>query len=285
MKFHRPDADVFVPEPAGLTSEQALARTTHLCVVAHQDDIEIMAYAGVAECFGRDDRHFTGVVVTDGGGSARTGRYAGFTDAEMRAVRREEQRQAATLGRYSLQLQLAYPSADVKRPGQPGVLEDLGRIFSGCTPEVVYLHQPADKHDTHVGLFLRCLEALRALPRERRPRRVLGCEAWRDLDWLDDAQKVGLDVGARPELALELVKVFDSQISGGKRYDTATMGRRLANATFHTSHAVDKTTALTWAMDLTPLVHDDSLSPLDFTLSHVDRLRSDISARLRQWGG
>lgn len=285
MKFHRPDADVFMPEPAGLTPEQALARTTHLGVVAHQDDIEIIAYAGVAECFGRADRHFTGVVVTDGGGSARAGRYAKFTDAEMRAVRREEQRKAATLGRYSLQLQLAYPSADVKRPGQPGVLEDLGQIFSGCTPEVVYLHQPADKHDTHVGLFLRCLEALRALPRERRPRRVLGCEAWRDLDWLDDAQKVGLDVGAHPELALELVKVFDSQISGGKRYDTATMGRRLANATFHTSHAVDKATALTWAMDLTPLVHDESLSPLDFTLNHVDRLRSDIAARLRQWGG
>jgi len=284
MKFHRPDADVFVPVPGALSPEQALARTTHLCVMAHQDDIEISAYPGVADCYDRDDRHFTGVVVTDGAGSARAGRYASLTDAEMRLVRRDEQRRAATLGRYSLQVQLAYPSAAVKQPGIPGVQQDLTTIFSGCTPEMVYLHQPADKHDTHVGLFLRCLEALRALPRERRPRRVVGCEGWRNLDWLDDAQKVALDAGARPDLALELVKVFDSQIGGGKRYDTATIGRRLANATFHTSHAVDRSEAIIWAMDLTPLVEDETLSPLDFTLQHVERLRSDIAARLRQLG-
>jgi LmbE family N-acetylglucosaminyl deacetylase len=284
MKFFRPDADVYVPPHSRLSPAEALARTTHLCVVAHQDDIEIMAYAGIAECYGRDDRHFTGVVVTDGAGSPRAGKFANLTDAEMRGVRREEQRRAAEIGRYGLQLQLAYPSTEVKQPGRPGVQDDLRAVFGGCAPEVVYLHQPADKHDTHVGLFLRCLEALRSLPRERRPRRVLGCEAWRDLDWLDDAAKVGLDAGARPDLALELVKVFDSQISGGKRYDTATMGRRLANATFHTSHAVDRTAALTWAMDLTPLVQDETLPPLDFALKHVDHLRSDIAARLRQVG-
>lgn len=284
MKFFRPDADVYVPPHSRLSPEEALRRTTHLCVVAHQDDIEIMAYAGVAACYGRDDRHFTGVVVTDGAGSPRAGKFAGLTDAEMRAVRREEQRRAAEIGRYALQVQLAYPSSAVQQPGQPGVHEDLRAIFSACRPEVVYLHQPADKHDTHVGLFLRCLEALRSLPRAERPARVLGCEAWRDLDWLDDAQKVGLDAGDRPDLALELVKVFDSQISGGKRYDTATMGRRLANATFHTSHAVDRVSALTWAMDLTPLVEDEMLPPLDFTLKQVDRLRSDIAARLRQMG-
>jgi LmbE family N-acetylglucosaminyl deacetylase len=284
MKFHRSDADVFVPTPGDLSPEQALGRTTHLCVVAHQDDIEILAYAGVAACFDREDRHFTGVVATDGAGSPRAGRYASLTDAEMRIVRRDEQRRAAALGRYSLQVQLAHPSAAVKQPGHPGVREDLVKIFSGCSPGVVYLHQPADKHDTHVGLFLRCLEAMRELPLARRPRRVLGCEGWRDLDWLDDAQKVALDAGPRPDLALELVKVFDSQIGGGKRYDTATIGRRLANATFHTSHAVDQAAAITWAMDLTPLVLDDSLSPLDFTLQHVERLRADIAARLRQLG-
>src|ERR1019366_4618693 len=112
----------------------------------------------------------------NGAGSARSGKYASVTDTEMQRIRREEQRTAATLGKYNLQLQLAHPSADVKSPGHPGVAADLAAIFGGCRPLVVYLHQPADKHDTHVACLLRCLEAMRALPRDRRPFRVLGVE-------------------------------------------------------------------------------------------------------------
>ena len=285
MKLSRADADVFLPAADGASPAVALARTTHLCVAAHQDDIEIMAHAGIAECFGCADKHFTGVVVTNGAGSPRAGRYAAMTDAEMQAVRRAEQRGAAELGKYNLQFQLAHPSADVKTAGHAGVRADLAAIFGGCTPEVVFLHNPADKHDTHVAVLLRCLEALRALPREKRPRRVLGCEVWRDLDWLADADKVALDAGARPELAAELLKVFDSQIAGGKRYDLATLGRRAANATFHTAHATDKFTAITWAMDLTPLLADGAPSVVEFAVAHVERLRADVAARLRQLGG
>ena len=51
MQFHNAGADFFVPD--GADADAALARTTHLCISAHQDDIEIMAYHGVAECFGR----------------------------------------------------------------------------------------------------------------------------------------------------------------------------------------------------------------------------------------
>jgi len=83
----------------------------------------------------------------------------------------------------------------VKMPGHPEVAADFALIFGVAPLEVVYLHNPADKHDTHVALLLRCLEALRALPAARRPRRVLGCEVWRDLDWLVDADKVALDAG------------------------------------------------------------------------------------------
>lgn len=280
MKFSRIEADVWSQPASGLTAEQALARTTHLCVAAHQDDIEIMAHHGIAACHGRADKFFTGVVATNGAGSPRAGGYAKFTDEQMLAVRRAEQRRAAELGRYNLMVQLGHPSADVKSGREPRVFRDLTGIFGACTPEVVYLHQPADKHDTHVALMLRCIEALRAVPRERRPRQVLGCEVWRDLDWLVDADKVALDASGLPELAPALLKVFDSQVAGGKRYDLAALGRRLANATFHTSHATDTTTAITWAMDLTPLVHDENLSVAEFTLGHVDRLRADILARL-----
>lgn len=282
MRFSHPLADVYVP--GGLRSpEAALAAVTHLCVAAHQDDIEIMAHAGITDCLDTPGKAFGGVVVTNGAGSSRSGPYAQFTDEQMQAIRREEQRKAAEIGRYALQIQLAHPSAEVKQAGHAGVAADLAAIFSGCSPEVVYLHQPADKHDTHVAVLLRCLTALRALPAERRPKRVLGCEVWRDLDWLIDADKVALDAGRHPALAAELLKVFDSQISGGKRYDLATLGRRCANATFHASHAADRVEGITWAVDLTPLVADETLEVGAFIEAHIERLRADVAARLMRF--
>jgi LmbE family N-acetylglucosaminyl deacetylase len=281
MKFSHPQADIFVP--AGGPPDAALRRVTHLCIGAHQDDIEIMAHAGIADCLDTPGLAFGGVVVTNGAGSPRTGAYAALSDEQMQGVRREEQRQAANLGRYAIQLQLAHPSAVVKQPRQPGVVADLQAIVAGCTPRVVYVHNPADKHDTHVAVFLRGLEAMRALPAGKRNFRLLGCEVWRDLDWLVDSDKSGLDAGRHPELATQLLKVFDSQVTGGKRYDLATIGRRLANATFHTSHATDKTTGITWAMDLTPLLQDTSLDPLAYTLGYIDRLRADVAARFNRY--
>ncbi|PTX91531.1 PIG-L family deacetylase [Opitutus sp. ER46] len=282
MKFSHPRADVFVPTGGDATA--ALARVTHLCVAAHQDDIEILAHAGICDCLdGAPAKAFGGVVVTNGAGSPRTGPYAHLTDEQMQDVRREEQRKAAQLGRYAIQLQLAHPSADVKRAGHPGVVADLRAIFAGCTPEVVYLHNPADKHDTHVAVLLRCLEAIRSLPAAQRPKRVLGAEVWRDLDWLLDADKVALDAGRHVELAGELMKVFDSQVTGGKRYDLAALGRRLAHATFHTSHATDKFKGITWAMDLTPLIADPKLDIAAYTLGYLDRLRDDVASRLKRF--
>jgi len=281
MNFTQTSADIFVPD--GLPPAIALAQVTHLCVAAHQDDIEIMAHAGIVDCLDTAGKWFGGVVVTDGAGSPRTGVYSKFTDEKMMVVRRDEQRTAARLGRYSIQL--AHPSPVVKSAAAAGdVRRDLEAIFSACTPEVVYLHNLADKHDTHVGVALRCLEALRALPAEKRPRRVLGCEVWRDLDWLPEDDKVALDAGRRPELAAELLKAFDSQISGGKRYDLAALGRRLAHATFHTSHATDRLAGITWAMDLTPLVQDVKRSIGDTTFAYIDRLRTDVAARLARLG-
>ncbi|HTZ19829.1 MAG TPA: PIG-L family deacetylase, partial [Opitutaceae bacterium] len=270
----------------GRPPAQALARVTQLCVAAHQDDIEIMAHTGIAECYeGAHRRAFGGVVVTDGAGAPRVGRYAGLTDAEMRTVRREEQRRAAALGRYACLIQLAHPSSDAKQPGHAGVRADLAAIFSACAPAVVYLHNPADKHDTHVAVLLRCLEVLRALPPERRPPRVLGCEVWRGLDWLVEADKVALDAGQRSDLARQLLETFDSQTAGGKRYDLATLGRRAANATYHTAHAADEFTAITWAMDLTPLVQNAALDVADYTLAYVERLRAEVATRLAKLAG
>ena len=282
MKFSHPAADIFVLD-ASVAPAAALARTTHLCVAAHQDDIEIMAYHGIAECFGRADRWFSGVVVTNGAGSPRSGVYANYTDAQMQDVRRQEQRTAAMVGDYSIQLQLAHPSSAVKDKSNAAVQSDLVEIFSAAGAEVVYLHQPADKHDTHIGVLAHSIAALRKIPADRRPKRVLGCEVWRDLDWMLDTDKVVLDAGQFPNLAMALVGVFDSQITGGKRYDLATAGRRIAHATYHTSHATDKFQGITWAIDLTPLVNDPSLSMADYTQGFIDRFKQDVAARLAKF--
>jgi len=284
MKLTQADADIFVPN-AQWTPAEALAHTTHLCVAAHQDDIEIMAYHGIAECFGHDDRWFGGVVVTNGAGSPRAGVYANYSDEEMQAVRRKEQRKAAQVGEYSIQLQLAHPSSAVKDAANAAVQADLMQVFLAARAKVVYLHQPADKHDTHVAVLGHALAALRALPRERRPERVYGCEVWRDLDWMCDADKQALDAGKYPHLAAALVGVFDSQISGGKRYDLATAGRRLAHATYHTSHATDQYQGLTWAMDLTPLIADNAPTLREFTRGFIERFQRDVDERLARWAG
>lgn len=282
MTFAQPTAEVFVPD--NLAAPAALARTTHLCLAAHQDDIEIMAYAGIAACYDSPENWFTGVVITDGGGSPRSGKFAECSDDEMKRIRRDEQRQAASLGRYGAVIQLAHPSSVVKAAPAPRVVADLQTILAAA-PRVrtVYLHNPADKHDTHIAVLLRCLDALRSLPPAQRPCQVLGCEVWRDLDWLLDGDKQVLDASTNPQLATDLVAVFQSQIAGGKRYDLATAGRRLANATFHTSHATDRASALTWAMDLTPLVNDSSLSLEAYTLTYLDRLRADVAARIKRF--
>jgi LmbE family N-acetylglucosaminyl deacetylase len=282
MEFHNPQSDVFIPD--GLDAAAALARTTHLCVSAHQDDIEIMAYHGVAECFGRRDRWFTGVVVTNGAGSPRAGIYGDYTDQEMQKVRMREQRKAAYVGDYGCQVQLGYPSSAVKDPANSALCDDLRMIFRAAKPRVVYLHNLADKHDTHVGTAIRSIGVLRALRGEFHPEKVYGCEVWRDLDWLPDDVKHALPVSARQNIAASLVGVFDSQVSGGKRYDLATQGRRLAHATYYASHGTDQETALSYAMDLTPLIDDPSLPIADYVLSFVDRLRADVEHRVMTLG-
>ena len=282
MQFHNSNTDLFVPDGAPL--EAALSRTTHLCIAAHQDDIEIMAYPGIAECFGMKDQWFAGVVATSGAGSPRSGIYGRYTDEEMQKVRLIEQRKAAYVGDYGCQIQLGYTSAQVKNASETALVEDLKQILRAMQPEIVYLHNPADKHDTHIGVLLRSIAALRAVRDSLRPKKIYGCEVWRNLDWMPDDEKQVLPASAKPNIAAALVGVFDSQISGGKRYDLATAGRRLANATYFASHGTDQETALSFAMDLTPLVEDPNLSIPEYVLGFIDRFRRDVERRLAPLG-
>jgi len=268
--------------PDGLNLDSALARCTHLGIGAHQDDLEFMAFHGIIRCLESEADWFGGVICTDGGGSARVGPFANYSDEQMKQVRVEEQNRAADLGRYGAMIQLGHASQAVKDAGQATLTDDLTEILRIAKPRVVYTHNPADKHESHIGVFWAVLAALRRLPAEERPEMVLGCEVWRDLDWLPDAEKVVLDVSGHDELAERLNGLFESQIAGGKRYDLAVLGRRFANATFFDAHSVDGVKAATYAMDLTPLVRDDGLDPVEYVGRYLQCFAGDVAAKLEK---
>ena len=278
MQLNNPGAEIFVPD--GVPAEESLTRTTHLAVGAHQDDLEIMAYRGILECFQQDDRWFCGVNVTNGAGSPRDDLYKDYTDEMMQVVRRKEQKKAAVVGEYGAQIFLDYSSSATKDATNPSVKEDLKKVFLATRPQIVYTHNLADKHDTHIAVTLRVIAALRELPDDAKPQQVVGCEVWRDLDWMVDTDKVAMDVSPHENLAAALLGVFDSQICGGKRYDLATIGRRRAHATYAESHGVDVSTSLIYAMDLTPLIHDPSMDVVAYVKVFIDRFAQDVQARI-----
>jgi len=278
MMFTCPGAEVFVPD--AMVLPDALTRTTHMGIGAHQDDLEIMSLHGILHCFGTAREWFCGVTCTNGGGSPRDDLYADYTDEQMMVVRRKEQKKAAAIGEYAAQVLLDFSSAQVKNAAEPGPVVDLTKVLSVARPRVLYTHNLTDKHDTHVAVALRVIAALRSLPADACPEAVYGCEVWRDLDWLVGMDRVSLDVAAHENVSAALLGVFDSQICGGKRYDLAAEGRRRANATFAESHGVDETTAAVIAMDLTPLVADPSLEPAAFAQSLIERLSGDVMRRI-----
>lgn len=252
----------------------------NLCISAHQDDIEIMAYHGIIDAYNSADKVFVACVTTDGAGSARTGKYACFTDDDMKQIRVEEQKNAAEIGHYSKLYLLNYTSSNVKDKDNLDIIDDYIEIIREHKPEVIYTHNLADKHDTHIGVVTKVIKAIRKLNKEERPTKLYGCEVWRDLDWLSDSEKVLLDVSSNPKLANDLLTVFDSQIAGGKRYDLATAGRRLANATYAESHSVDNISAISNAMDLTPLIENDDLDVIEFIINKIEEFKNDVKNKI-----
>lgn len=279
MNLHHTKAGLFIPDDKPET--EALTRVTHLGVGAHQDDLEFMAFHGILECYQNEAKWFGGVTCTNGAGSARSGNYADFTDEQMQDVRRKEQDKAASIGEYAAMFHLDHPSLSIKSPEDMSLKEDLLTILQATQPEVVYTHNPCDKHDTHIGVTVAMLQALRELPAEERPKRVIGCEVWRDLDWLSDDEKVVMDVSGHDEFAAKLNACFDSQIAGGKRYDLAVIGRRSANATFFDSHSTDDSNQVIFGLDLTPLIAEDSLDIVQYVLGFVQRFQEDVRAKLQ----
>jgi hypothetical protein len=80
------------------------------------------------------------------------------------------------------------------------------------------------------------------------------------------------------------VEIYDSQIVGGKSYDLATSGRRLANATYAASHGTERFSALIYGMDLTPLIDDDMLDIAEYISGYLHRFNQDVIQRIKKFG-
>ena len=99
--------EIYVPD--GVAVRAALARTTHMAIAAHQDDLEIMALDGILAASARATSGSRASWSPTAPGSPRDGIYARYTDAEMRGVRRLEQKKAAFVGEYAGVAFLDYP--------------------------------------------------------------------------------------------------------------------------------------------------------------------------------
>jgi LmbE family N-acetylglucosaminyl deacetylase len=274
---------IYVPD--GIEPGIALARTTHMAIVAHQDDAETIAHDIIARCYDNPREWFTAVIVTDGAGSTKTGQYAGISEKDLIKLRNTEQKEAARTGDYGALIILGHPSSDAKKTANNHITDEIARIIKWAKPDIIYTHNPFDSHDTHVAVMLRTIDALRFLQGEYNPDKLIGCEVWRSLDWLLPEDRLVLDVSLRPELAGKLLGVFKSQLGSGKRYDKAVIGRRQANATFDNARTPDASGAVTYAIDLTLLIENPGLDVSVFARKYMDRFRDDVINRIEKFGG
>jgi len=278
MEILNTNIDYFVPD--GSSIEDALKRATHMAISAHPDDIEIMAYDGIINCFNSNDKWFLGVIVTDGAGSSRNGFYKDYTNEQMKAIRKLEQKKAAFVGEYSAVIFLNHSSEDAKNHLDKNIESNLKNIFSMAQPKLVYTHTPLDSHSTHLNVSLKVINALREIAALHHLEKLYGCEVWRGLDWLIDSDKVIFDCSSNPNISSALIEVFDSQVSGGKRYDLATQGRRLSNATFMSSNKSDSLKSAIYGMDLTPLIKNTELDIKEYIKGFIDRFGNEVLSKL-----
>jgi LmbE family N-acetylglucosaminyl deacetylase len=271
-------SEIYFPE--NTKSEIDLSKTTHLGIGAHQDDLEIFAIHGILQAYQNPTKHFTGVTITNGRGAPRTEMTKDLSNPDYIALRNHEQKQAANIGKYLAQFLLNYESDEIRNGRCQDLLMDLIKILEMTSPDIIYTHNLADQHDTHVSVALFVIEALRNANLKDKNIRLFGCEVWRNLDWMSENKVINFNVSQNFELHKDLLAVYKSQNSGGKRYDCASLGRRLANATFTDPHTNGGPSHIVRAMDLTPLIKNPRMSIQRFMTQHMRSFVKDVRNRL-----
>ena len=86
-----------------------------------------------------------------------------------------------------------------------------------------------------------------------------------------------------PEQVAQWIAMHKSQVAGGKRYDLATKGRMLANATFFESHDVDDKEAIVFSMDLLPLIRNPQMSMSTYVGDRIDQFKQEVQGALKNF--
>jgi LmbE family N-acetylglucosaminyl deacetylase len=257
------DEHTFIPvgslesAPEKATISDILGRTTHLCIVAHSDDAEIMAYPYIDACFKAEDHFLTVCVITNGNLANKGRQYARYTDEDYIEIRRCEQQKAAIIGEYNAVIFLDLDSATVKS----AVSDTSTRLIRDCLmatkPSFICTHNVFDVHATHKAVLRHTLTALKQTRELFEPKALIGFETWGSLDWLPKNYKLIFDCSHHQNLQRALIGVFDSQISRDKCFDEATMGRRMANATFSQPLGKDAYRFAALGIDQMPLLQNE----------------------------
>jgi len=257
------------------------AKTTHLAIGAHPDDIAIMAFHGIEECIGNPTNRFTGVIVGDGSCSLRVGTYASNTPKQMADIRQNEQLKEAKLGNYSHLYLLNTQPKEMRFP-HLGLYDHLYKILHDNQPETVYIHSPFCSHEHHLVAMYHSLAALRELP--VKPSRVYGCEVTVGHAMLPDNMLTPLPVRDFT-LARALISAHESQ-SGIRPYAEATIGRWISNSVTHSrllkSDQYIKNPGVSLAVDLTSFVRNSTI-PIEAVVEAIlDEQNALISDRLKK---
>lgn len=275
--------EYYIPNLTNLCSnnnasiEDILERTTHLCIAAHPDDVEIMAFHGINECFLSESNYFTAVIVTDGRGGERCKSYSAMSDDEFINVRKQEQIKASLIGEYNAVIFLNHSSEILKNNQHDRAIIDILNILNLSKPRYIYTHSPFDNHNTHTAVCNSLIVAAKLYENYSTIRNIYGCEVWGSLDWLPVTRKVGLDVSSNINLQRALLGVFDTQMARGKFFDEASIGKRKYNATFESALSEDRSLGLTYAIEL-----KKTLEPTETLQSFITNVINEFSLQVKK---
>ncbi|MFQ3578314.1 MAG: PIG-L family deacetylase, partial [Verrucomicrobiia bacterium] len=132
-----------------------------------------MAFHGICQCFRNPEQWFGGITCTDGRGSARNGVYEEMDEDLFARLRAKEQTTAAEIGCYSFVAQLGFTSQAMKSPADSEPARQLAEIIAQASPQILYTHNPFDRHPTHLAVLRSVLQALEWVPAAARPKVLL----------------------------------------------------------------------------------------------------------------
>lgn len=255
-----PLADVYVPHP-GVNFEQARKDTKILAIFAHAGNAEICCFPEILANH-TQGKGFSALIVTDGVGSPGTPWRPKAQEqvTDVIKTRQREQRDAAFIGHYSVVFQLAANGETLRservedyavagsqkfdaslRPKALETTKDIYRVLMATHPEQVITHQPFDSHPHHRAVLLHTLQAIALMPKDQRPKQIVGAEIWEPIPpsintslKYNDTQLLQynlLDTKARDELWRKLLERFRSKI-GLNPFHIGAPARAIATKVF-----------------------------------------------------